>query len=351
MKKLIFEKEVEKRPAYTLPKTAIDSYDTAPIEKYLRKSDVELPYLNEYDVASHYKDLLECKTEQIHNDNERNENFLYPVFDDMCRLDGFTGVHPYQLPDASQGAAELVFTLEHMVSDMFGMAAVTFQPRAITGGIFTALSIIKAYGKKYFPKKNSVLVSRDADEVTLSYIKSFGYDAKIIDFEESSVKKYTDDSVMGAIIKNPDGNGNFISDIAEINAFLHEKDCIVCCDANNFASLVGIARPGDMGFDIMYFDIDNMFDVSDIKGETDCATLGVTEKFLPYMPVPEIDIDEEEQYCLNCNKPDSIGKVNDYYGDFRALIKVLSYILSLGYDGLTEISHINALKKKYSSKV
>ena len=94
-----------------------------------------------------------------------------------------------------------------------------------------------------------------------------------------------------------------------------------------------------------------MFDVSDIKGETDCDALGVTEKFLPYMPVPEIDIDEEEQYCLNYNKPDSIGKVNDYYGDFQALIKVLSYILSLGYDGLTEISHINALKKKYSSKV
>lgn len=342
MKKLIFEKYSENKSSYTLPKTAVDSCSLEPIANYLRKTDIDIQGFGEYDVAQHYKGLLCNKVISNANSYER---FLYPVLDDMSRLDGFCGVHPYQLGDASQGAAELVFTLEHMICDMFGMAAFCFQPTAAKGGLFTALSIIKAYTKSKRTEKNIILVDKDTDESLISYIARFGYKAERVAFDIASVKAKLNGVVAGAIISYPTADGGFIPDIEKLNALLHENDCISCCDANGFKTLTGIARPGDMGFDMTYFDIDNIFEISNVHGEIDCSAFGVNEVLAKYMPVPTIDIDDEEQYYLNYNKPDSIGKVNDFYGDFSGLIKTIAYILSLGYDGLTKAAYITELNK------
>lgn len=341
MKKLIFEKYSANNSSYTLPKTAIDEYSLEPIVEYLRKKDAAIHGFGERDVAQHYKSLL-CD-DNINSDR----NFLFPVLDNMSRLDGFTGVHPYQLADASQGAAELVFTLEHMLCDMFGMEALCFQPTAQTGGMFTALSVIKAYAKKLNSSENVILVGESTDESMVSYIERFGYTVRRTAFDVASVKAQLNADVIGAIIKVPDDKGDFISNISEINELLHKNGCIACCDANNFKSLVGIVRPGDMGFDMVYFDISNMFDISNISGETDSSAFGVNKALVKYMPIPVIDIDEEEQYYLDYNKPDSIGKVNNFYGDFVALIKTIAYILSLGYDGLTDSAYMAKLNKKY----
>lgn len=340
MNKLIFEYDTHEGKTYSLPKTAIDNRSFAPIEKYMRKTDAKLPNLCEYQVAEHYKSLLSDKACM-------GDNFLNNIFDDMSRLDGFTGVHPYQLPDACQGALELVFTLGHMLCDMFGMKQFTFQPSSVTGGVLTALGIIKAYAEKQRKNRKVILVSEDADEILLSYIEKSGFEAKKLDFGAAELDKEELSAVAGAVMEISPLNTRDLSHIFDIAAILRDNDCIVCCDANKIKSFIGELRPGDMGFDMMYFDVENVFEVANFEGECDCAALGVTEKLLGYMPVPVIEIDDEEQYYLSFDKPDSIGKVNDFYGDFSCLIKTISYILSLGFDGLKENAHLHALREKY----
>ena len=338
MNKMIFEYDTHEGKTYSLPKTAIDNHSFAPIDNYMRKTEAKLPDLCEYQVAEHYKSLLSdtaCT----------GDKFLNNIFDDMSRLDGFTGVHPYQLPDACQGALELVFTLEHMLCDMFGMKQFSFQPSSVTGGVLTALGIIKAYAKKQH--KNVILVSEDADELLLSYIKKSGFEAKKLDFGTTEIDKENISAVAGAVIEISTLNDADLGHICDVAAVLRDNDCIVCCEANKMKSFVGELRPGDMGFDMMFFDVENVFEVANFEGECDCAALGVTEKLLGYMPVPVIEIDDEEQYYLSFDKPDSIGKVNDFYGDFSCLIKTILYILSLGFDGLKENAHLHALREKY----
>lgn len=351
MKKLIFDKGCIGKKGYTLPETAIDEYNIEGIgDNFLRENALGLPCLGEYDVLEHYR--------QLFNDEERNKlndcifgaKYLPSIIDDMSRLDGFTGAHPYQLGDASQGTLELMHTIGHMLNDIFGMDMFTTQLTAVIGGMFAAVNIIKAYHKHNSNEKKYIIVPDNADVALLNVIKSCGYEARKVKMCIEAVKCAVDTYAAGIIIKNPDDDGNFIADIAEIAQTVHSVDGIVCCDANSMHGLIGIVRPGDMGCDMTYFDVENVFAISNYAGETDAAALGVKEKLSCYMPVPVIEIDEEEQYYFCYDRPDSIGKLNDFYGDFIEIAKALSYILSVGFDGFEKISSACVLNANYMQK-
>ncbi len=299
-----------------LPATAIDVNIPEELGKYMRKTDFALPELEEYDVVRHFKGLLSDET-------ACGDTYICSILSDMAKLDGFTGVHPYQLGDASQGAGELVFTLKHMLSQIFGMADITMQSGA-NDGSFTALCALKARLKKEKSSKKLIILPDDADEALAEEVKNFGFDVKYM----SDGMENRD--AAAAIVK--------FSDVSTENIELwHENGVIIIADVNGAGKLLGKVCIGDIGVDMLYFNAENLFPISSFKGEADLAVVGFDAAFAEYAPVPKVDIDEEEQYYFTYESDDSVGKVNQYYGDFSAMIKVIGCILSLGADGLCQI--------------
>ncbi len=348
MKKSIFENKICGKHGYTLPQTAIDEYTTDSVsESLLRENKLDLPSLDEYSVSLHFRSLLADNDEYNKSECFHGVRYLRSVIDDVSKLDGFTGIHPYQLGDAGQGALELLFTAGHMISDMFGMDMFSLQSATKMQAMFTMLAIAKAHRQENDVKKNVILVSTDACKCALKTAAEFGFEVRVTDMTVDAVKSSLDENVLLLILKNPTRDGKFVTEISEIASLAHDAGVIVCCDASHVSSLIGIARPGDMGFDMMCFDMAEAFAISNSRGESACVAVGVKNEFTDYLPVPVVDIDEEEQYFFNYDRPKSIGKVNAFYGDFTAWIKALAFILTTGFDGFKEIAEVSALNVNY----
>ena len=240
MKKSIFEKGICGKCGYTLPQTAIDEYTTDSIsDSLLRENKLELPSLDEYSASLHFRSLLADSEEYIKNECFHGARYLRSVIDDVSRLDGFTGVHPYQLGDAEQGALELLFTIGHMVSDMFKMDMFTLQSVTKKQAVFTMLAMVKAYLKDNKSNRNVILASKDACKCVLRTASELGFEVRFTDTTLDAVKASLDENVALLLVKNPTRNGEFISEIAQISALAHDVGAVVCCDACHTSSLIG----------------------------------------------------------------------------------------------------------------
>ncbi len=298
-----------------LPATAIDVNIPDELKNYMRASEPKLPDMEEYDAVRHFKSLLK-------NSDGISGKYLCSILSDMARLDGFTGVHPYQLGDASQGAGELVFTLKHMLTQIFGMADISMQAGA-SNALFTALCMVKAKLKADKSSKNIIIMPNDIAEADIEEVKQFGFDVKFALDEVEDIK-----SIAAAVVNYP----NVSIDTIEK---LHGNGALVIADVNGMKSVLGKARPGDLGIDIMYANAENLFPIAEANNITDLSIVGVGETVLKFAPIPNVDMDDEEQYYFSYDNKESIGKVNTYYGDFASMIKVIGAILSLGCEGLS----------------
>ncbi len=298
-----------------LPATAIDVNIPDELKNYMRASEPKLPDMEEYDAVRHFKSLLK-------NSDGISDKYLCSILSDLARLDGFTGVHPYQLGDASQGAGELVFTLKHMLTQIFGMADISMQAGA-SSALFTALCMVKAKLKADKSSKNIIIMPRDADECDIDEVKSFGFE---VGYPPETLKNA--EKIAAAVIVYP----GVSDDVIEL---LHKNGAVVIADANGMKSVLGKARPGDLGIDIMYANAENLFPIAEANNITDLSIVGVGESVLKFAPIPNVNMDDEEQYYFSYDNKESIGKVNTYYGDFVSMIKVIGAILSLGCEGLS----------------
>lgn len=348
MKKNIFEYGIQGRCGYTLPQTAIDEYNIDSIdEKLLRKSKLVMPALNEHDISRYYRNLLSFDDGSVPSLN--GEKFIIPIIEDMSRLDGFTGVHPYQLGDAEQGVLELMYTIEHMLDDMLGMDNVSFQAVSRMQGLLSLFALIKAYLKERKSDRREIITSKYICKDTVDFIEKLGFTVKKVNIDLKSIKQLYSENTFGVFIECD--NYDFISNIKDVSEYVHDQNGVMIADVSNIRSIIGVARPGDMGFDCIMFDLEKIFGISYSENTETSWAVAVKEDFVQFMPVPFIDIDDLEQYYFNYNRPLSIGKVNEFYGNISALIKSLGYILSLSFDGLKRVSEINMLNKAYADKI
>ena len=359
---LLKEISKEGRKAYSLPKLDVDDIDINEIfdKKSLRKSELNLPQVSELDLARHYTLLS--------NKNFGVDTGFYPlgsctmkynpkINEDMASNPNFTGIHPYQPEETVQGSLKLMYELSNMLVEITGMDYVTLQPSAGSHGEFAGLMMIKAYHESRGDyKRTKVIVPDSAHGTNPASAAMAGFKVVQVESKDGAVdieklKELLSDEVAALMLTNPSTLGLFESNIETIASLVHGAGGLLYYDGANMNAIMGITRPGDMGFDVVHLNLHKTFSTPHGGGGPGSGPVGVKKDLIPFLPIPVVEktvIDNNnEKYILNYNKPQSIGKIKNFYGNFGVLVKAYTYILTMGHDGLKESSEMAVLNANY----
>jgi glycine dehydrogenase subunit 2 len=359
---LIFEKGAPGRRAATL--TAMD-VPTEPIESlipsaYLRAEPAALPEVSEIEVVRHYTHL-----------SQRNfgvDTGFYPlgsctmkynpkINEDMAALPGFAHIHPLQPTSTVQGAIQLIYELEHYLAEISSMARVTLQPSAGAHGELTGLMLIKAYHQSQGQgKRNLVLIPDNAHgtnpaSATLADYKAVEIksDDKTGGIDIASLRALLDshgEQVAAIMLTNPNTLGLFDENIAEIGRLIHAVGGQLYYDGANANAVLGITRPGDMGFDVVHFNLHKTCSTPHGGGGPGAGPIGVKTHLIPFLPGP-LPAKNAQGYYWEDAGPLSIGKVRANLGNFGVLVRAYTYIRFNGPDGLRHVSESAILNANY----
>ena len=355
---LLIEISKEGRKAYSLPKL-----DVQPIElnemldhNMIKKTDLELPELSELDVVRHYTLLS--------NKNFGVDTGFYPlgsctmkynpkINEDMASLSKFTNMHPYQPIETANGSLELMYNLSKMLCEITGMDEVTLQPSAGAHGEFTGLMIIRKYHETRGDlKRTKVIVPDSAHGTNPASANMAGFD--IIEVQSTKngavdidkLKEVLNDEVAALMLTNPSTLGLFEKNIEEIARLVHEAGGLLYYDGANTNAIMGITRAGDMGFDVVHLNLHKTFAAPHGGGGPGSGPVGVKKDLAKFLPVPVIE-KQNNEYILNYDRKDSIGKIKNFYGNFGVMVKSFVYILTMGKDGLKKASQMAVLNANY----
>ncbi|ABR47557.1 Glycine dehydrogenase (decarboxylating) [Alkaliphilus metalliredigens QYMF] len=355
---LSFELSKPGRIAYQLPACDVPEVNLSEIlpAEMIRDQDVELPELSQGDVMRHYTLLS--------NKNFGVDTGFYPlgsctmkynpkVNEDIARLAGFSHIHPYQPEETVQGALALTYELDQMLSEITGMERVTLQPVAGSHGEMTGLMIIKAYHESRGDHKRKKIICPDSAHGTnpasaavagFDIIEVKSNDQGEVDVE--SLKAVLSDEVAGLMLTNPNTLGLFETNIKEMAQLVHEAGGLLYYDGANTNAIMGKTRPGDMGFDVVHLNLHKTFATPHGGGGPGSGPVGVRKDLVPFLPTPVVE-KKEDRYILDYDRPQSIGKVSTFYGNFGVTVKAFAYILSMGGDGLKKASEMAVLNANY----
>lgn len=279
----------------------------------------------------------------------------------VARIEGLAWAHPYQPESLSQGAMEVIALLEQYLGEIFGMEAVTLQPAAGAHGEFTGIMLIREYLASQGNARRKVLVPDSAHGTNPATAIIAGYDvvnvksnaAGMVDV--ASLASVLDEEVAALMVTNPNTVGVFEQDIAKICAMMHEKGAQVYMDGANMNALVGIARPGDFGIDVMHSNLHKTFSTPHGGGGPGAGAVGVRSHLEPFLPGPRLKKTAEGAWTWDYDRPQSIGRVKAFYGNFGVLVRALAYIMAHGgpglktatIDALLNANYIRALIEPY----
>jgi len=346
--KLIFELSGEGKRGYTLPKSDLPARfpeELLPPE-VLREYPPELPEVSEVEVVRHFVNLSGL--------NYHIDKGLYPlgsctmkynpkIGERLARLPGFSDLHPYQPECTVQGALKLMYNLEGMLCQITGMDRITLQPAAGAQGELIGLLMIRAYHMRKGNPREKVIIPDSAHGTNPASTYLAGYQAVevrsnsqgLVDLDE--LKKLVDEDVSALMLTNPNTLGLFESQIMEIADIVHEAGALLYMDGANMNALLGITRPGDMGFDLVHLNLHKTFSAPHGGGGPGSGPVGVKEELADFLPLPTIG-KGEDGYKFNYNRPHSIGKVQGFYGNFGVMVKAYIYLRMLGAQGLRKVS-------------
>ena len=366
---LIFERSQTGRVGYHLPKLDVpETTDALPAE-LLRSDGLDgVPEVSEVDVIRHFT--------RISTWNYSIDLGMYPLGsctmkynsrlnEKMARIGGFAGLHPLAPEAESQGALELMYRLQEDLAEVTGLPGVSLQPAAGAQGEMTGVMLIRAFLDKRDGEASKdrrvMLIPDSAHGTNPASAALAGFTVKTI---HSTPEGFTDmdhlrqlcaeGGVAGLMLTNPNTVGIFEKNIKEICEVIHAAGGLVYMDGANMNALVGIARPGDMGVDVIHLNLHKTFSTPHGGGGPGCGPCCCTAELAPFLPVPRIVADKANDgpatYRLDYNIPTSIGRVKAFYGNFGMMIRALSYIYTHGNDGLKEATEVAVLNARYVSK-
>ncbi len=362
--KLIFDESKPGRTGVFLPEAGVPESDLSIPEHYLR-SDLNLPEVAEIDVVRHYTRLAQ--------NNYGVDTGFYPlgsctmkynpkVNDVVASLPGFRNMHPYQPESHSQGALRLMYELSEYLCAITGMDAATLSPAAGAHGELTGLMITKAYFESKGEKRQYILIPDSAHGTNPASAVSCGFSTIKIETDRSgnvdmeALKAAVDENTAVLMITNPNTLGIFEKRIIEMCDIVHMKGGLVYLDGANMNALLGMVRPADMGADMMHLNLHKTFSTPHGGGGPGSGPLAVRGFLEPFLPVPIIQ-KSEQGYELDYERPQSIGRVKPFYGNFGVMVRAYAYIRMLGAQGLRDVSEsavlnanylMNLLKKDYN---
>lgn len=356
--KLIFELSKEGRNGYRLPACDIEGIDLNAMygDKIMRSEELDLPEVSENQVARHYTLLS--------NKNYGVDTGFYPlgsctmkynpkINEDMASLTGFSALHPYQDDSMSQGALELMYNLQESLGELSGMDAYSLQPAAGSHGELLGLMLIKAYHDKNGEPNRTKIIVPDASHGT-NPASAAVCGMEIIEIKSNAdgsvsieaLKEALSDDVAGLMLTNPSTLGLFEQNIQEIQKLVHEAGGLLYYDGANMNAIMGKARPGDMGFDVIHWNVHKTLSTPHGGGGPGAGPVGCKEFLREFLPVPTVE-KVEDKYALVYDKPYSIGKVKGFYGNFGILVRAYTYIMTMGAEGLKHASEMAVLNANY----
>ncbi len=348
---LIFEKGTPGRHLSLLPGCDVPEVTLS----HPRKAELELPEVSETEVTRHYTAL--CK--QVHGVNDG----FYPlgsctmkynpkINEDMTALPGFTAIHPLQGEETVQGCLAVYGQAADLLEEVTGMDAMTFQPAAGAHGEFTGLLLIKAYHHhRGDTGRTKILVPDSAHGTNPASAAMVGYTVVNIPstpdgcVDVEALRSAAGPDTAGLMLTNPNTLGIFEKHILEITKIVHEAGGLCYYDGANLNAVMGIVRPGDMGFDVVHLNLHKTFSTPHGGGGPGAGAVGCKDFLMPFLPGPVVEKQEDGYHLV---KPEhSIGRVKDFYGNFAVVVKALTYLLTLGKEGIPEAAEDAVLNANY----
>lgn len=356
---LVFELSRPGRRAWSLPDPAegAPALEALVSEKHRRTTAPRLPEVSERDLVRHYTRM-----------SQRNwaiDVGAYPlgsctmkynpkVAEDAAAMPGFSMLHPMCDDTLAQGALALLGELERALCDATGMARLTFQPAAGAQGELTGLLIMRAWHESNGDARRKVIIPDSAHGTNPASVTLAGYQAQEVGSDErglvdlDALRAALDEDVAGLMLTNPNTLGLFERDIQKIAAALHEVGGLLYYDGANFNSIVGVVRPGDMGFDIVHMNLHKTFATPHGGGGPGSGPLAVSERLERFLPAPVLTFDEgSEKWRWDHDRPDSIGRIHSFHGNFGINVRAYAYLRCLGAEGLRQVAEHAVLNANY----
>ena len=349
--KLIFELGTEGRGLSLMPACDVPEY-TLPEE---RTAPLRLPHVSENELTRHYTAL--CK--RIHGVNDG----FYPlgsctmkynpkIDEDMAALPGITQLHPLQPVETAQGALEALHVLGSELGEIFGMDAVTFQPAAGAHGEFTGVLLIKAYHTdRGDTARTKIIVPDSAHGTNPATAAMCGYQVVNIPsgadgcVDLDALRAAVGPDTAGLMLTNPNTVGIFDKNILEITKIVHDAGGLCYYDGANLNAVMGVVRPGDMGFDCIHLNLHKSFATPHGGGGPGSGPVGCKEFLTPFLPGP-VAVEAENGYAF-AQPEHSIGRVRDFYGNFLVVVKAFAYLTMLGREGVHDVGRNAVLNANY----
>ncbi len=349
--KLIFEQSVEGRRCSVLPPCDVPVIEFQ--EK--RKTPLRIPQVSENDISRHYTELAKA----THGVNDGS----YPlgsctmkynpkINEEIAGLTGFKNVHPLQSEETVQGSLAVLKTAEEVFCEITGMDHMSFQPAAGAHGEFTGLLLIRAYHEsRQDEKRCKIIVPDSAHGTNPASATMAGYQVINIPSTEDGLvnieklREAVGEDTAGLMLTNPNTVGLFDPNILEITKIIHDAGGLCYYDGANLNAVMGITRPGDMGFDVVHLNLHKTFSTPHGGGGPGSGPVGCKELLAPFLPGKQIVKDNGSYHMEPYSQ--SIGMVKGFYGNFLVVVKALTYALTLGAEGIVEASRNAVLSANY----
>ncbi len=350
----IFDRSSEGRRASTFP--PLDVPEVSIADPHVRATPPELPRVSEVDIVRHYTGL-----------SQRNygvDTGPYPlgsctmkynpkVAETVASFPGFRRAHPLQPDHTVQGTLELLYRLERALCEITGMERATLQPPAGACGEMTGLLIMRAFHGDGGAERTRVLIPDSAHGTNPASVRIAGFEPVNVPSDErglvdvAALREIVDERVAGLMLTNPNTLGLFEERIEEITDVLHAAGALVYYDGANLNAIVGKARPGDMGFDIVHINTHKTFATPHGGGGPGAGPVGVARHLVDYLPAPLVERGDDGTFRWDRDRPRSIGRLHGFNGNIGVLIRAYAYVFGHGGDGFTEIAELAALNANY----
>jgi len=355
---LIFEITKEGRVGYSLPELDIPEVDLNSLlpEGLLRDEAAELPEVSELDIMRHYTALSKR--------NHGVDSGFYPlgsctmkynpkINESVARFPGFANIHPLQDEETVQGAMELLYDLQEHLIEITGMDEVTLQPAAGAHGEWTALMMIRAFHEANGDlNRTKVIVPDSAHGTNPASATVAGFETITVKSDENGLvdledlRRVVGEDTAALMLTNPNTLGLFEENILEMASIVHGVGGKLYYDGANLNAVMSKARPGDMGFDCVHLNLHKTFTGPHGGGGPGSGPVGVKADLIPFLPKPVL-VKTEEGYHFDYERPQSIGRVKPFYGNFGINVRAYTYIRSMGPDGLKAVTEYAVLNANY----
>lgn len=355
---LIFELTKEGRVGYNLPELDVPEIDVASLlpQGMLRDEEAELPEVSELDIMRHYTALS--------NRNHGVDTGFYPLGsctmkynpkmnESVARFPGFANIHPLQDESTVQGAMELMYDLQEHLIEITGMDEVTLQPAAGAHGEWTALMMIRAFHEANGDlERTKVIVPDSAHGTNPASATVAGFETITVKSDENGLvdledlRRVAGPDTAALMLTNPNTLGLFEESILEMAEIIHGVGGKLYYDGANLNAVMSKARPGDMGFDCVHLNLHKTFTGPHGGGGPGSGPVGVKADLIPFLPSPVL-VKEDDKYTFDYNRPQTIGRVKPFYGNFGINVRAYTYIRSMGPDGLKAVTEYAVLNANY----